>query len=82
MFLFIYIAGGYSIFFGYKALAKPGISGAARTLVLKRHATGIVLYIVTSLYVVVFAIFTCYGIKYNQSEATTWQIVLKVLYFS
>ena len=66
MFMSLYLAAAYSIFFGKKALSKPGISGAARNLVRKRHVAGIIMYIVTSLYVVVHSIFTCYDVKYEK----------------
>lgn len=49
-FVTLYIVGVYSFIYSYRALSKPGISGAARNLVLKRHSTGILLYVVTNFY--------------------------------
>ena len=55
-YIFVYLIGLYSCYLAYKILSKPGISGSLRSLILKRHTAGIILFQVCNLYVLVFAI--------------------------
>jgi hypothetical protein len=40
----LYVIGVYSVHLAYKVLSKPGISSQLRTLVLKRHTAGIIVF--------------------------------------
>lgn len=46
-----------SLVFAYNSLSKPGISQSARTLVLKRHAAGIIIFLLTNLYIIVLTVY-------------------------
>lgn len=63
-------------------LNKPGISGSARKLILRRHTTSIVLFFVCNLYIFTFTVYVCYKLPLDVTTTPWWQIVLKVLYFS
>ncbi len=51
-----------SLVFAYQSLSKPGISHSARTLVLKRHAAGITIFIITNSYMMVLVFYILFGI--------------------
>lgn len=53
------VFGIYSLVVARKVLTKPGISAGARSLVLKRHAANITIFLVANLYVFMF---TCYNV--------------------
>ncbi len=78
----MFLLGLYSIFEAYRVLSKPGISGAARTLILRRHATGILVFFVCNFYVYAFTIFKCYDINLDVTTTPLWQIGLKAVYLS
>lgn len=86
--LFLYTLmffGGFgSIIFAYMRLSKPGISASARTLILKRHAMSIVVFILTNLNITVTIFYSDFHLKFPNpqvSESLTWTIVLKALFF-
>lgn len=64
-FILMFILGIYSIVLANDVLNKPGISGAARILILKRHAATISIFFVCNLYVFVFTIYDIFGIYNN-----------------
>lgn len=74
--------GAYSIIVANKALSGPGISGMARTLVLKRHATNILIFIVANLYTWAFSIYICFSIPLDKFNNPWWKIILKVLFYA
>lgn len=78
----MFILGLYSIYEAYRVLSKPGISGAARTLILRRHATGIIVFFVCNFYVYAFTVYKCYDIPLDVKTTPIWQIVLKAVYLS
>ena len=50
------ILGIYSVYLANKVLNKPGISGSARSLVLKRHISTLFLFFICNSYIAAFAI--------------------------
>lgn len=78
--LFIFAIG--SLIFAYKSLSKPGISQAARSLVLKRHAAGIAIFLITNLYIMLLTYYILFGIPVpTTNRAEIIFDILKVLYF-
>ena len=67
-FILMFILGLYSVVLANKVLNKPGISGAARLLILKRHAATISIFFICNLYVFVFTIYDIFNIPYYQTE--------------
>jgi len=59
-YLLIICSGIYSIAFAYLRLSKPGISGSARSLVLKRHTLGIIIFCSTNLYITVGFVYSIF----------------------
>lgn len=79
-----------AIFFGaivstvicWSKLSKPGISGAIRTTILKRHIFAILLYLVCNFYIFMSSIS---GTKYNPSYPTEhvgWKFMFKLLFYA
>jgi hypothetical protein len=78
--LFFFAIG--SLIFAYKSLSKPGISQAARSLVLKRHAAGIAIFLITNLYVTALTFYILLKIPVpTTSPAVIIFDTLKTLYF-
>jgi preprotein translocase subunit SecY len=61
-FIIMFFLGIYSIVLANEVLNKPGISGAARLLILKRHAATISIFFICNLYVFVFTIYDIFDI--------------------
>lgn len=80
----MFFLGIVSIIFAYRRLSKPGISAGARDLVLKRHASGIIVFLLTNIYVVANITYPLFGKDEppNVPDSYTWCIALKILYFS
>ena len=84
-YLSLIFCGIFSIIYAYLKLSKPGISGSARSLVLKRHAAGIILYVLSNLYIALISIYNSFQLSLPNpapSAATWWLITVKVLFFS
>lgn len=82
IFITQFLSAIYSIFEAYRVLGRPGISGSARTLILRRHATGIIIFFVCNIYVFSFTVYKSYGIPLDVKTTPWWQIVLKSLYLT
>ena len=57
-YILMFVGGFGSIVFAYYRLSKPGISESARTLILKRHAISIIVFILTNLNIFVTVLYT------------------------
>ena len=80
----IMVIGGITgLIFANQMLSKPGISANVRGLVLKRHAAGILIFISTNLYIMIFLIWVI-SINGDIPNPTNswWRIILKIFYFS
>lgn len=53
----MFLLGFASIIHAYIRLSQPGISGSVRTTILKRHAAGIIVFILTNLDVYVTIVY-------------------------
>lgn len=62
-----------SIIYAYIVLNKPGISQGCRSLILKRHAAGIIVFFITQFYIFVYSVYVCFGIPLNFKTAPVWQ---------
>ncbi len=82
MFIFQFLVGIYSIYKANVVLNKPGISGSARKLILRRHTTSIVVFFVCNLYIFIFTVYICYKLPLDVTTTPWWQIALKALYLS
>ena len=51
-YILLWSAGAWSIYYAVRRLTKPGISGSERSLVLYRHAIGILIFLLTNFYVI------------------------------
>ena len=78
----IYLFGFYSIIEAWRVLSRPGISGSARTLILRRHATGIFIFQVCNIYYLAFSIYKCYMIPLDVETTPWWQVVLKASFLT
>jgi hypothetical protein len=76
----MFVLGFASIIHAYIRLSQPGISGCVRTTILKRHAAGIIVFILTNLDVFVTVVFLMFKLPFP-SPSTWWVLILKVLYF-
>lgn len=56
-FIIMIILGIFSVYLANSVLNKPGISGSARSLILKRHVSTLSLFFICNLYIAAFAIF-------------------------
>jgi hypothetical protein len=59
-YLGLIFCGVFSIIYAYLKLSKPGISGSARSLVLKRHAAGIILYVLSGFYIALVSFYNSF----------------------
>jgi hypothetical protein len=77
------IFGIFSVYLAFKVLNKPGISGSARTLILKRHVSSMTIFFICNLYIVMFAIIDIHKInRINKITHPWWQDFLKILFLS
>jgi phage shock protein PspC (stress-responsive transcriptional regulator) len=84
MYTAMFFGGFGSIIFAYMRLSKPGISASARTLILKRHAMSITVFIITNLSITVTIAYIVFGITMpnpEPSESLWWTILFKILYY-
>ena len=84
-YLGLIFCGIFSIIYAYLKLSKPGISGSARSLVLKRHAAGIILYVLSGFYVALVSIYSSFQFSMpdpQPSATPLWLIIVKLLFFS
>ena len=68
LFIFFYalIGGVSSIIYAYCKLSKPGISSSIRSLILRRHTLGIVVFFISNLYVFFYGIFKVFNIPFTE----------------
>ena len=64
--------GSYSIWLANKVLSKPGISGGARILILKRLAASISIFLIANIYPCTYAVYDCFNIPLDNLTAPWW----------
>jgi hypothetical protein len=74
LFIFFYalIGGVSSIIYAYCKLSKPGISSSIRSLILRRHTLGIVVFFISNLYVFFYGILKVFNIPFTEYTAPRW----------
>lgn len=68
----MFTLGIYSVFLANKVLSKPGISGAARNLILKRHVTTISIFFICNIYIFAYTFYDIFRIDLNQTSKPVW----------
>ena len=61
-----------SIWIANKKLNLPGMSPGARSLVLKRFVTTIMIFLISNLYIFAFATYITFGIKVDEMHHNWW----------
>jgi len=71
-FFIMVVFGIFSVYLAFKVLNKPGISGSARTLILKRHVSSMTIFFICNLYIVLFAIIDIHKINRINKITHPW----------
>ena len=74
LFIFFYtlFGGASSIIYAYCKLSKPGISSSIRSLILRRHTLGIIVFFVSNLYVFFYGILKVFKIEFTEYSSPWW----------
>jgi len=70
-----------SIYNANKKLSLPGMSPGARSLVLKRFVSSIIIFLCSNLYIFAFSCFITFGIPVKQKNHNWWEIILKIMFY-
>lgn len=84
-YVLLWCAGAWSIYYAILRLTKPGISGSERSLVLYRHAIGILIFLLTNFYVICGCFYEAFNFNMPSqipSETPAWVKFLKALFLS
>jgi hypothetical protein len=71
-FISMFTLGIYSVYLAHKVLSKPGISGAARNLILKRHVITISIFFICNIYIFAYTFYDIFRIGLDQKTKPVW----------
>jgi len=75
------IAGITSSILAYNFFSRPGMSREAKSLVLKRHISGIVFFFVMNQYVMISCVQNLAFPDFNTENTYWWTVMLKIMFY-